>query len=122
MKTIGLIGGMSWESSLGYYQVINEKVKERLGGLHSAKSLMFSFDFAEIELLQHEGRWKEATQMMQKDMQTQERTVITSLPFMPQQKKMQKKLPGVHRVLLRWRTIYMWSRSLNWRSKKIPTS
>lgn len=64
MKTIGLIGGMSWESSLAYYRVINERVKERLGSLHSAKSLMISVDFAEIERLQHEGRWEEAGELL----------------------------------------------------------
>lgn len=64
MKTIGLIGGMSWESSLEYYRIINETVKARLGGLHSAKSLMFSFDFEEIETLQQQGKWDEATRMM----------------------------------------------------------
>ncbi len=64
MKTIGLIGGMSWESSIEYYRLINEVVRERLGGLHSAQSLMFSVDFAEIEHLQHEGRWEQATRMM----------------------------------------------------------
>jgi len=64
MKTIGMIGGMSWESSIEYYRIINEKVKENLGGLHSAKSLMYSVDFAEIEALQHAGRWDEATQAM----------------------------------------------------------
>ncbi len=64
MKTIGMIGGMSWESSLEYYRILNEAVKQRLGDLHSAKSLMYSVDFAEIELLQREGRWPEATQAM----------------------------------------------------------
>ena len=64
MKTIGLIGGMSWESSLEYYRIINEQVKEKLGGLHSAKSLMYSVDFEEIERLQHQGNWKEATKLM----------------------------------------------------------
>ncbi len=64
MKTIGLIGGMSWESSLEYYRVINRTVKERLGGLHSARSLMYSVDFAEIETLQHEGKWKEAATVL----------------------------------------------------------
>jgi aspartate racemase len=64
MKTIGLIGGMSWESSQEYYHVINEEVRKRLGGLHSAKSLMFSFDFDEIEELQHKGDWDEATRRM----------------------------------------------------------
>lgn len=64
MKIIGLIGGMSWESTLEYYRIINEKVKERLGGLHSAKCLLYSVDFAEIEELQHQGKWQEATHMM----------------------------------------------------------
>jgi aspartate racemase len=64
MKTIGMIGGMSWESSLEYYRIVNERVASRLGGVHSAKSLMISVDFAEIEGLQREGRWDEATQMM----------------------------------------------------------
>ena len=64
MKTIGLIGGMSWESSLEYYRIINETVKERLGGLHSAKSIMVSVDFAEIEALQSSGDWETATQQM----------------------------------------------------------
>jgi aspartate racemase len=64
MKIIGLIGGMSWESSLEYYRIINERVKEKLGGLHSAKSLMFSVDFDEIEKLQHDGNWEEATRVM----------------------------------------------------------
>jgi aspartate racemase len=66
MKTIGLIGGMSWESSIEYYRIINETTKEKLGGLHSAKSLMISVDFAEIEKLQHEGNWAEATKILVK--------------------------------------------------------
>lgn len=57
MKTIGLIGGMSWESSTKYYQMINTAVKARLGGLHSAKCLLYSVDFAEIEALQNQGNW-----------------------------------------------------------------
>jgi len=64
MKTIGLIGGMSWESSAEYYRIINEAVKTRLGGLHSAQSLLFSVDFAEIEALQHAGDWDTATRHM----------------------------------------------------------
>jgi aspartate racemase len=64
MKTIGMIGGMSWESSIEYYRIINEAVKERLGNLHSARSLMVSVDFAEIEVLQREGRWEAATRAM----------------------------------------------------------
>jgi len=64
MKTIGMIGGMSWESSIEYYRIINETVRERLGGLHSAKSVMVSVDFAEIETLQHQEKWDEATALM----------------------------------------------------------
>jgi aspartate racemase len=64
MKTIGMLGGMSWESSIEYYRIINETIKEKLGGLHSAVSLMYSVDFAEIEALQHAGKWDEATQAL----------------------------------------------------------
>ncbi len=64
MKTIGLIGGMSWESSIEYYRIINEEVRDRLGKLHSAQSLMYSVDFAAVEELQREGKWKEATDLM----------------------------------------------------------
>lgn len=64
MKTIGLIGGLSWESSVAYYRLINEGVRERLGGLHSADCLMYSFDFAEIEHLQAAGDWETATERM----------------------------------------------------------
>ncbi|PWC33055.1 aspartate/glutamate racemase family protein [Azospirillum sp. TSO35-2] len=63
-KVIGLIGGMSWESSAEYYRIINERVRDRLGGLRSARCLMWSFDFAEIEALQHAGRWDDATALM----------------------------------------------------------
>ena len=73
MKTIGLIGGMSWESSIEYYRIINETAKEKLGGLHSAKSLMVTVDFADIEKLQHEGRWDEAGQILVKCAQDLER-------------------------------------------------
>lgn len=64
MKTIGLIGGMSWESSLEYYRIINETVKLKLGGLHSAQCLMYSVDFEEIELLQCQNKWDELTHIM----------------------------------------------------------
>jgi aspartate racemase len=64
VKTIGLIGGMSWESSSEYYRIINETTKTQLGGLHSAKSILYSVDFAEIEALQHQGRWPEAAHLM----------------------------------------------------------
>ncbi len=59
-KVIGLIGGMSWESSAVYYRILNQTVRARLGGLRSARTLMWSFDFAEIEALQRSGRWDEA--------------------------------------------------------------
>lgn len=64
MKTIGLIGGMSWESTVVYYQLLNRMARERLGGLHSAKLLMWSFDFAEIEKFQAAGDWKAAGDAM----------------------------------------------------------
>jgi len=60
MKTIGLLGGMSWESTVLYYQIVNRTVAERLGGLHSAKVLLSSVDFDEIEKLQHAGQWEQA--------------------------------------------------------------
>jgi aspartate racemase len=59
MKTIGLVGGMSWESTVEYYRIINQEVSRRLGGLHSAKILMYSVDFGEIEGLMRQGRWEE---------------------------------------------------------------
>jgi len=64
MKTIGLIGGMSWESSIEYYRIINQATRDELGGLHSAKSIMYSVEFAEIEALQHAGRWGEAARIL----------------------------------------------------------
>jgi aspartate racemase len=64
MKTIGLIGGMSWESSIVYYEIINKKVNELLGGFHSCKSVMCSVDFAEIEKLQHDDKWDELNEIM----------------------------------------------------------
>ncbi|ALO47522.1 aspartate/glutamate racemase family protein [Pseudohongiella spirulinae] len=60
MKTIGLLGGMSWESTVTYYRLINEGIKQRLGGLHSAKIVLVSVDFAEVEQLQHVGDWQAA--------------------------------------------------------------
>ena len=64
MKTIGLIGGMSWESTVTYYQLINETVKRELGGLHSAKILLYSVDFAEIEEYQARGEWEKSAQVL----------------------------------------------------------
>lgn len=64
MKTIGLIGGMSWESTSEYYRIINEEVKRRLGGLHSAKCILFSVDFEEIEICQRQGEWEKAAKIL----------------------------------------------------------
>jgi aspartate racemase len=64
MKTIGMIGGMSWESTLEYYRIVNETVKEKLGGFHSAKCVLYSVDFEEVERLQHQGKWDLLTQSM----------------------------------------------------------
>ncbi|WP_163561045.1 aspartate/glutamate racemase family protein [Halomonas sp. NO4] len=73
MKTIGLLGGMSWESTQSYYRALNEGVKQALGGLHSAKVAMVSVDFAEIEALQHEGRWAETAAILSRAAQQVER-------------------------------------------------
>lgn len=64
MRTIGIIGGMSWESTLPYYRRINEGVRDRLGGLHSAKLVLLSVDFAEVEAMQSEGRWDEGGELL----------------------------------------------------------
>ena len=64
MKTIGLIGGMSWESTITYYQLINEGVKDALGGLHSAKILLYSVDFFEVEALMSRGEWDKAADLL----------------------------------------------------------
>lgn len=64
MKTIGLIGGMSWESTVPYYRLINEGVKQRLGGLHSARIILYSVDFAEVEHLQRTGNWQAAGELL----------------------------------------------------------
>lgn len=64
MKTIGLIGGMSWESTVTYYCLINEAVKEKMGGLHSAKILLYSVDFAEIEEYQAKGEWDKSAEVL----------------------------------------------------------
>jgi aspartate racemase len=73
MKTIGLLGGMSWESTVPYYQVINRAVAQELGGLHSARVLLYSVDFAEMERLQREGRWAEAGALLADAAQALER-------------------------------------------------
>ncbi|MBR9875692.1 MAG: aspartate/glutamate racemase family protein [Vibrionaceae bacterium] len=64
MKTVGMLGGMSWESTASYYKALNEGVKSRLGGLHSAKICLYSVDFDEIEKLQHQGKWSETAQIL----------------------------------------------------------
>ena len=64
LKTIGLIGGMSWESTVTYYKIINETVKEKLGGLHSAKCILYSVDFQEIEECQANGNWEKSGEIL----------------------------------------------------------
>jgi aspartate racemase len=64
MKTIGMIGGMSWESSLEYYRIMNQAVKEKLGGFHSARCILYSVDFDDVEKMQHQGDWESLTQLM----------------------------------------------------------
>lgn len=64
MKTIGLLGGMSWESTASYYKALNEGVKSKLGGLNSAKVVLFSVNFDEIEKLQHQGKWDETAVLL----------------------------------------------------------
>ena len=71
-KTIGLIGGMSWESSAVYYKIINQEVKKSLGGVHSCKCLMYSVDFGEIAILQHVGDWDKLGNMMSEAAQSLE--------------------------------------------------
>jgi aspartate racemase len=64
MKTIGMIGGMSWESSLEYYRIMNQAVKEKLGGFHSAPCILYSVDFDDVEKLQHQGDWASLNRLM----------------------------------------------------------
>jgi aspartate racemase len=83
MKTIGLIGGMSWESSAEYYRLINTLVKERLGGFHSAKCVLVSVDFAEVEMLQRENRWAESAQLLSAAARSLERAGASlQIPFL----------------------------------------
>ncbi|MFH0258499.1 aspartate/glutamate racemase family protein [Vibrio rumoiensis] len=72
MKTIGMLGGMSWESTLSYYKAVNEGIKAELGGLHSAKICLYSVDFAEIETLQHKGQWDETAMILSQAAQSVE--------------------------------------------------
>src|SRR5690606_16919291 len=73
VKTIGLIGGMSWESTVSYYRLVNEAVKQRLGGLHSARLILYSVDFHDVEELQRTDRWDEAGRMLADVARTLER-------------------------------------------------
>lgn len=73
MKTIGLIGGMSWESTVSYYQIINEAVKKQLGGFHSGKIILYSVDFAEIEECQAKGEWDKSADILVDAAQSLER-------------------------------------------------
>lgn len=79
MKTLGLIGGMSWESTVPYYRLINETIKARLGGLHSAKLVIYSVDFDEIATLQHAGDWDAAGQVLADAAQRLERAGAEAL-------------------------------------------
>ncbi len=83
MKTIGMIGGMSWESSLDYYRYLNEIVKQKLGGLHSAQCLLYSVDFDEIEVYQRSSQWHLATEVMVSAAQRLERGARISLLYAP---------------------------------------
>jgi len=74
MKTIGLLGGMSWESTVPYYRIINEVVREKLGGLHSAKAILYSVDFHDVERLQHSARWEEAGELLAASAQALQRS------------------------------------------------
>ena len=76
MKTIGLIGGMSWESTVTYYQIINETIKNRLGGLHSAKCILYSVDFDEIEKYQTRGEWDKSADVLSEAAQALERAGV----------------------------------------------
>ncbi len=79
MKTIGLLGGMSWESSLEYYRLLNQLVRQRLGGMHSARCILYSLDFAEIEELQMRDDWDKAAEILIKAAQGLERAGADSL-------------------------------------------
>ena len=102
MKTIGLIGGMSWESTVTYYEEINRLVQKKLGGLHSAKILMYSIDFAELAACQENDEWEKAAEMMKEAVDRLERggadlllicanTMHKSLPYMKE-----VRLPVLH--------------------------
>jgi len=80
-QVIGMLGGMSWESSAQYYRLVNELVRERLGGLHSARCLLASVDFADIEALQVAGRWDEAGQLLAEAAKGLEAGGADVLPF-----------------------------------------
>ena len=73
MKTIGLLGGMSWESTVSYYRVLNREIGRRLGGLHSARILLLSVDFQEIEILQHQGDWERLGEILAREARTLEK-------------------------------------------------
>jgi aspartate racemase len=79
MRTLGLLGGMSWESTLPYYRYVNERVRERLGGLHSATLVLYSVDFAQIERLQHAGDWYAAGRVLADAAQALERAGAEAL-------------------------------------------
>jgi len=97
MKTIGLLGGMSWESTIPYYRIINETVKSRLGGLHSAKIVLHSVDFHDIEQLQHAGKWEEVGKVLAEAAASLERAGAEL--FVICTNTMHKVAPMIERVL-----------------------
>ena len=97
MKTIGLLGGMSWESTIPYYRIINETVKSRLGGLHSAKIVLHSVDFHDIEQLQHAGKWEEVGKVLAEAAASLERAGAELLVICTN--TMHKVAPMIERVL-----------------------
>jgi len=97
MKTLGLIGGMSWESTVPYYRLINETIKARLGGLHSAKLLLYSVDFDEIATLQHAGDWDAAGRVLADAAQRLERAGAEGLVICTN--TMHKVAPAIEAVV-----------------------
>jgi len=97
MKTIGLLGGMSWESTALYYRLINEAVKQRLGGLHSAPMIVSSVDFHYIEELQREGRWEEAGRLLAEQARAVERAGAGLLVLCTN--TMHKVAPAIERAI-----------------------
>ncbi|MDU2904238.1 MAG: aspartate/glutamate racemase family protein [Veillonella sp.] len=97
MKTIGLIGGMSWESTITYYQVLNETIKQALGGLHSAKCILYSVDFEEIEKCQANGDWNRSAEILSDAAQSLEKAGADYIVICTN--TMHKENRGIHVVI-----------------------